>query len=96
MRKRERPYFISYGGKRQPLADWARELGVPHSTLYGRMRAGMSDEEIINGPKKLTIEVDGVSRSVHEWAKVANVPASTIYGRLREGVDGREAIYGKG
>ena len=40
---------IAYNGKIQLVIDWARELGLPFSTLYRRKRDGWPDREVIEG-----------------------------------------------
>lgn len=45
--------LITYKGKTQCVAEWARELGVTQQNLYVRIRAGWSDpQEILFGRKR--------------------------------------------
>lgn len=43
--------FIEYGGKRQTLSQWSKELGVGKEVLSYRYRAGWAPEECLFGKK---------------------------------------------
>lgn len=42
--------YITANGKTMSISEWAKELNVGKSTLFARLRAGLSDSEIINKP----------------------------------------------
>ena len=42
--------IITAAGKSLPVAEWAEVLGVKPCTLYSRVNAGWTDEEIISTP----------------------------------------------
>lgn len=44
--------YLTHNGKRLTLAQWAKELNLPYSTLANRRRKGKSIEEILNPIKK--------------------------------------------
>ena len=43
--------FIEYGGKRQTISKWSKELGVGKEVLSYRYRAGWAPEECLFGKK---------------------------------------------
>jgi hypothetical protein len=43
--------MVTYGDKTQSLAEWARESGLPYSTLLSRISKGWDFEKAINTPK---------------------------------------------
>lgn len=44
--------FIEYGGKKQTLSQWSRELSISKEVLSYRHRAGWSDEDCLFGKEK--------------------------------------------
>jgi len=38
---------LTFGGRTQPLAAWAEELGIPYYTLHARLRRGWSEERTL-------------------------------------------------
>lgn len=50
---RKNAKMYEYNGKRQSMVAWAKELGMPTSTLYNRLiTAGLSVEEAFTRPVK--------------------------------------------
>jgi hypothetical protein len=45
------PRMITYAGKRQSVAAWARELGVSRQALHQRLARGWSIEEAVTAAK---------------------------------------------
>lgn len=41
---------LTFNGKTQPAAVWAREIGMNKITLYSRLRAGWSTERALSAP----------------------------------------------
>jgi transcriptional regulator of acetoin/glycerol metabolism len=39
--------FIEYKGKRQTIAQWAKELGLPKQTLHNRIKNGLPIERVM-------------------------------------------------
>jgi hypothetical protein len=39
---------LTYNGRTMCAVDWARELGIPQETIYGRVRRGCSIEQILH------------------------------------------------
>ncbi len=77
--------LIEFDGKKQCLADWSRETGIPESTIVNRIDAGCSMEDVFaHGPgqgKVRIIEYKGRSMSVSAWARLTGIPAATIHER---------------
>lgn len=42
--------LLTFNGKTQCLADWAKETGIQHETLRGRYKSGWSVEDILTTP----------------------------------------------
>jgi hypothetical protein len=47
-RNRRNNHFITYKGKTQTLIEWSNEIGVGHTTILGRLKKGMSIEEVLS------------------------------------------------
>ena len=56
--------LITYGGKTQTLAQWAREIGVQQATLHARMRYGWTFERIVTTPLRGFLKNDPVTRGI--------------------------------
>lgn len=41
--------LIAYKGKMQTMTEWAKETGIPYTTIQSRARRGWSAERILNG-----------------------------------------------
>ena len=79
---------VEYGGKRQTLARWSRELGVPYLTLRGRLAKGRSPQEAFETalrPSGHVIEFQGKKQTLSEWARETGMPARTLHYRLMSG-----------
>ena len=93
---------LTKDGQTKTVKAWARELGLPISTIYRRLYAGKSDEEILAPvDKKIDKEsayelILGVIRnndgevSLRDIADATGIPATTVNVRVGEMVaDGR-------
>lgn len=49
-RNQARNNFLTYGGKTLCIAAWAEEVGLTRDTLYQRLKAGWSTEDILTRP----------------------------------------------
>jgi hypothetical protein len=47
-RNRRNNHFITYKGKTKTLIEWSNEIGVGHTTILGRLKKGMSIEEVLS------------------------------------------------
>jgi hypothetical protein len=48
---RRNSHFVIIDGIRKTIAEWAREVGTPYSTIQARIRRGWSEEDAIRGPR---------------------------------------------
>lgn len=46
-KKGGKAFFVTVNGRTQNLSQWAREIGVSKSTVYGRIKSGMTPLEAI-------------------------------------------------
>lgn len=80
---------ISYQGKTQTIADWARELQIHKSTISKRLRNGHPIEKVLSrhptstGERLLTFQ--NQTRSIEKWSKHLGIKASTLRHRLKRG-----------
>lgn len=84
---RGNPYKITYNGKTQTIAEWAKELGLSKSTLQARLaRSGYDLEKSLSTPKQTNnrYEYDGMYLTIPEWAGVVGCSESTMYKRMKE------------
>lgn len=49
---RRNTIFLSHAGATKPLADWSREIGIPHGVLRHRINRGWSPEKCLTTPVK--------------------------------------------
>ena len=40
-------HLVTFNGRTQTLMDWSRETGIPHSTLWKRLKEGWTEEEAL-------------------------------------------------
>lgn len=89
--------LLTFNGRNQTISAWAKELGIPASTISKRLRLGWSDEEALKGkatvsnaPRMLTHA--GRTQTIAEWAKEVGLAPSALKARLRRGVSVAEAL----
>lgn len=87
---------VTYEGKTQFLAAWAREYQIPVSVLRERLTDGWSIEAALTRPlperRAFLVEHDGRNQSVAEWSKETGIPKQTISARLRWNWPVRDAL----
>ena len=83
---------FTWNGVTKPLLKWARELGLPESTIYRRYKIdGITDPEILFKPASpsmtrkrdniIMITIDGVTKTLSRWIKILGLCSTTIYYR---------------
>ena len=85
--------WIEFNGKCQLLTDWAKELGITDSTLYGRLTRWPLEKALTlpNGSRVmpannvLAIDRNGVVDSLTGWAQRLGVSLSTMHKRIKNG-----------
>ena len=90
-----------YRGRRQTLAAWCAELGVPMSTVYTRLAKGYSFPESIRPfavivdappPGGALLEHDGQRMNLCDWAAKTGLGADLIRTRLTHGWSTADAL----
>lgn len=79
---------LTYRGKTQCAAEWARELGVDPKTLRQRIYRGKPLREVLK-PKTTVgkpVAYAGRTQLLTEWANEAGIALSTLSMRLKQGV----------
>lgn len=64
-------HFLTYNGKTQTVAQWARELGISHKTLENRVAQGWSDEKALT-QKLNSREGSKKCRKINQYDKDGN------------------------
>ncbi len=96
-----RPGFVrpvTLGSKTQTVAEWARELGLPATTVYQRLNNGQTPEQALalesrprgTTPRDLTL--NGKTDSLKGWARTAGIKATTLRERLKRGWELERAV----
>jgi hypothetical protein len=90
-----RPEFViplTYKGRTQTLAEWAREIGIFPQTLYNRHNAGWAVERMLGQKPSNKIRSDnkvlvfnGKSQTLAEWTKEIGICRNGLKERLRRG-----------
>jgi len=84
---------ITYRGKTQSIAAWAREVGLNPATLRYRIRESGLPMHVVMQPGPLPlgrrdamrIEHDGRSQTVQQWADEVGMSVKTLRWRLKSG-----------
>lgn len=82
---------FTHNGKTQPLAKWAKELGMSYTMLRHRADHGVMPPELFDTerrpPKRpeFFVEVDGERVSIKEAVQRTGLKRSTLYYRYRKG-----------
>lgn len=89
--------MLEYQGVTQCLSSWAKQLGLPKTTVCKRFSQGMSAADClstVNHVDKITrrLTYDGKQLTISEWAEELGISKSLIRGRLRQGWDVARAL----
>lgn len=63
--------FIEIDGRRQTMAEWAKERGINTQTIHARLKSGWSDERAVKEPLRAF-----VSKDEHQPGKPATIYAA--------------------
>jgi hypothetical protein len=89
--------IVTVKGKRQTVAQWARELGLAPNSIYSRLRRGWTEKEAVTVPldnrcKARVLIVRGRAKTLKEWSRRTGIPAAAILRRLYAGWTPKDAI----
>lgn len=74
---------FTYNNETHVLKEWARILNIKYTTLYKRIRNGLSFEKAIeNDPYNRLIEYNGEKHSLNDWCKLKNIEYNVVINRL--------------
>lgn len=78
--------FLTYNGKTQTIAQWAKELNINQNTLRNRIQKGWSDGEIFSKSvqSRHNITFNGETKSLRQWSIDTGISYSTLQSRLYE------------
>jgi hypothetical protein len=90
--------IIEYGGKKLTIAEWSEELGIKASTLYMRVQAGWSSEDVVCRPLKSkmvnpVLEIKGIFGRLSQWADIVGKHPNVIRARLNMGWSPIKAVF---
>lgn len=90
--------MISYNGETLCLLDWAKRLGITHSTLRVRLESWTLEKaltEPATPSKESTARIlshNDCTMNIKEWAIKLKIPYSTLCYRLRQGLSIEQII----
>lgn len=87
---------VTHDGTTKTIAQWARQHGIPKSTLSARLRRGMPFAQAINNGKNFhfrLVTYSGKTQSITEWAREVGIKPKTLWYRIRSGWDAQKALF---
>lgn len=80
---------ITWNGKSQTIAEWAKEAGLPPDILRHRLYRGMTFAEALTTPRRerryREYSFNGRTQSLKAWSDELGIEISTLRYRLRAG-----------
>lgn len=55
---RDATRFLTHNGETHPVSVWARKMGIPKATIFGRLRRGWSDSAAVTGELGVRLDDD--------------------------------------
>jgi hypothetical protein len=95
---------ITYQGRTQTMADWARELGINYEALHRRLKTGWTVEQAFTRERYCgrrgwgafsparRIEFNGRTHTIAEWARAMGIGFKAFHMRLSKGWTLEEAL----
>lgn len=86
---------VTWNGREQTIAQWARELGISPNRLSQRLRSGIPLGEAISGRKNLAlrpIKYGGEELLTTEWMRRLSIPISSFYYFRRQGLSDEQIV----
>ena len=88
MSKEIKTYTSEKTGESKTLTEWSKSTGISASTLFCRLKRGMTiDEAIAPNPtvyENVTDPVTGKTHSLKEWSEITGIPYYTLYTRIHD------------
>lgn len=83
-------YYTNKNGETKSLTEWGRKYGISVSTLYCRIKRGMSIDEAIEATNKrnnrptniIYDQKSGETHTLDEWAEITGKNKNTLYTRI--------------
>lgn len=84
-------HLLTYNGKTQTMAQWARETGLKRETIKDRLKSGWSVEDALTTEKislnecnAHLITFNGKTQSISQWAKETGIIRETLSNRINK------------
>ena len=90
--------LITFNGKTQCIAAWARDLGMSKVSLWSRLARGWSLERALTLPasgRPQTLHYNGKAQCIAAWAREYGVSYATLFDRLQSGWSLERALNAK-
>lgn len=85
-RNKRNNIYIEFNGKRQTGAEWAKEFGVPPSTIYSRVEKGLPiNQPLRSGKRRMVFEHEGVVKPMLQWSEETGIAYTTLISRQKRG-----------
>jgi len=90
--------IIEFNGEAHTIAEWAKRIGIVPKSLRDRLDAGWPLEKALTTPpqpsvkRAMTLEYNGIKKTVAEWAKQFGMTPATLHNRLYRGLSVEEAL----
>ena len=86
-RNRRNNRILEFRGRKQPLIDWAEEIGLASALISTRLRAGWAVDRALSTPAQapMTVMYDGEEMTIAQLAAKAGIRPATLGTRLRRG-----------
>lgn len=88
MSKEIKTYTSEKTGESKTLTEWSKSTGISASTLFCRLKRGMTiDEAIAPNPtayENITDPVTGKTHSLKEWSEITGISYYTLYTRIHD------------
>lgn len=88
-----RNHYLTYSGKNQSMAEWAREYNLPYEVLRDRInRLNWDIEKALTTPvgfeykNRIMLTYNGKCQSINQWSKELGISRKTISTKLQKGL----------
>lgn len=94
-------HLITHNGETMCATDWGRRLGKSLKCIMGRVKRGLSLDEVLtdkvykNRYTKIFITMNEETLSISQWSKRLNIPIGTIRDRYNKGLTAEEILNTK-